>query len=214
VPVPTSGGILLDVDDGSPITRLLERVQTGDRSAADELLPLVYSQLRAMACRQMATERNGHTLNATALVHEACIKLLGRANLDLPSRGAFFASVGEAMRQILVDHARSRATVKRGGNRARLPLSIADLAVPENFELTLILDDAFLRLQEYHPEMAEVVRLRFFAGLTVQQTAEALGVSEATVKRRWTWARAWLFRAISGSGVLEEDSSDGADRGV
>jgi RNA polymerase sigma factor (TIGR02999 family) len=214
VPVPTSGGILLDVDDGSPITRLLERVQTGDRSAADELLPLVYSQLRAMACRQMATERNGHTLNATALVHEACIKLLGRANLDLPSRGAFFASVGEAMRQILVDHARSRATVKRGGNRARLPLSIADLAVPENFELTLILDDAFLRLQEYHPEMAEVVRLRFFAGLTVQQTAEALGVSEATVKRRWTWARAWLFRAISGSAGLEEDSLDGADRGV
>lgn len=178
------------------MTQLLAAAAGGDARSADELLPLVYEQLRAMAAQRMAGERRDHTLQATALVHEAYARLVGAGERDWDGRGHFFAAAGEAMRRILVEHARARGRLKRGGERGRIPLDVLDLAHAEDSREILILDEAFRRMEEQAPEMADVVRLRFFAGLNVEQTAEALAISTATVKRRWTWARTWLFREM------------------
>ena len=179
------------------ITLLVQDVQSGRRAAADELLPLVYQQLRAVAQQHMAQERPDHTLQATALVHEAYVRLVGNDELEWAGRGHFYAAAAEAMRRILVEHARARARVKRGGpdrDARRVPLSVISLAEDQNPQEILTLDETFRRLEERAPEMADVVRLRFYAGLSGEQTALALGVSTATVKRRWTWARSWLYR--------------------
>lgn len=187
------------MDHSSAITRLLADESLDGAARAEQLLPLIYDRLRAIAQQRMAGERVGHTLQATALVHEAYVRLVGNQELNWDSRGHFFVAAAEAMRRILIEHARARGRVKRGGDGdawRRVPLSVVDLAESGNSEEILILDDVFRRLQEMSPEMADVVRLRFYAGLSVQETANALGISTPTVKRRWTWARAWLYRAL------------------
>lgn len=184
----------------SDATLLMAQVAGGDRSAADRLLPLVYDQLRKAAQLQMAEERANHTLSATALVHEAYLKLIGPREIPWAGRSHFYAAAAESMRRILLDHARSRQRLKRGGpdrdRAARAEFaSIAELVVADADEIVSF-DDAICRLEAESPDAARVVRLRFFAGLTVEQTSLALGMSDRTVNRLWMFARAWLHRAI------------------
>lgn len=185
------------------VTQLVQAAREGDATAASALLPLIYQQLRAIAQQRMVGERKDHTLQATALVHEAYARLVGNGELRWDSRSHFFVAAAEAMRRILIDHARARLAEKRGGRaesqRERLDLAIADvadLAAEKNPEEILALDKAFLRLGDQEPRAAEVVRLRFYAGLSVDETAAALGVSPRTVDLDWSYARAWLFRAL------------------
>lgn len=188
------------------VTRLIRDIQEGEPAAAADLLPLVYEQLRAIARQRMSNERTDHTLQATALVHEAYARLVGNDEITWDGRGHFFIAAAEAMRRILVEHGRARARQKRGGpaaDRRRVPLSVVDLAKSENLEEILILDEALCRLSEMSPRMADVVRMRFFAGLSIEETAKALAISTPTVKRRWTWARAWLYREMK-----DEDQPD------
>lgn len=169
-------------------------------ASAEELLPLVYSQLRAAAQAHLASERAGHTLQATALVHEAYLKLVGPREVPWRNRAHFYAAAAEAMRRVLVDHARSRAASKRADGAARrAALELTALPDPHSDEENsgfLILDAALSRLEHVDPDAAAVVRLRYFAGLDIDSTAAALGVSSATVKRTWVFARAWLKDAI------------------
>ena len=184
-----------DPSSSRTISILLDTSQS-DSDRLANLLPLVYDQLRAIAERAMSSERPDHTLQATALVHEAYLKLVGDRNLPWSNKAHFYVAAAEAMRRILVDHARSQGRAKRGGGRAKLSLSsVADLAAGNSSEI-LGFDELFRRLESELPEAADVVRLRFYAGLTIDQTAEALGVSSNTVDRRWSFARAWLFRAM------------------
>lgn len=172
---------------------------TGGPRGAGDLLPLVYDQLRALAQHRMAGEPANHSLQPTALVHEVYLKLAD-GDERFANRGHFFHVAAEAMRQILIDHARSRGRIKRGGEARRLPLSVLDLAeLPEPQEI-LAFDDALARLKSEAPTAAEVVRLRFYAGASVDEVAEALGVSSRTVNREWTYARAWLFRVLKEQG--------------
>jgi RNA polymerase sigma factor (TIGR02999 family) len=183
------------------VTRLLRAVGQDDSKATEDLLPLVYEQLRALARRQMNQERDGHTLQATALVHEVYLRLVnGGGGAKWASRGQFFCAAAEAMRRILIEHARARKRLKRGGGgpepRRRVPLGLVELATEHDPSEMLALDEAICRLEEESPDVAAVVRLRFFAGLTVEETAEALGISPQSVKRDWSYARAWLFRGL------------------
>ncbi len=182
--------------DQTEVTRLLIQAADGDRRAADALLPLVYEQLRKIAQQRMALERPDNTLQATALVHEAYLRLVGDAEVHWQGRAHFFAAAAEAMRKILIDHARKRGRGKRGGQRQRIPLSVVDLAAEEQFDEILAVDDALRRLQEEDPPAAEVVRLRFFAGLSVAEVAAVLETSPRTVAREWAYARAWLYREL------------------
>jgi len=188
-------------------TVLMSRAADGDRTAADQLLPMVYEQLRRAAHLQMAGERSDHTLSATALVHEVYLKLVGPREVAWDGRAHFYAAAAEAMRRILLDHARARGRDKRGGREgkpARLVdfASVGELAGAEPEEIVSF-DAALCRLEEESGEAARVVRLRFFGGLSVEQTARAMGVSDRTVNRHWTYARAWLHRALR-----EQDSRD------
>jgi RNA polymerase sigma factor (TIGR02999 family) len=183
-----------------PVTRLIAQARGGDADAANRLYPIVYEELRRLARRHMAGERGGHTLQATALVHEAYLKLLGGENAALAGRKQFFFVAAEAMRQILIDHARARGGQKRGGGRRRVSLSVLELASEQRSAEILALDEALSRLEKVSPDVAAVVRLRFYAGLTIEETAEALNVSPRTVKREWTFARAWLFQALNSDG--------------
>lgn len=172
----------------------------GDQVAANQLLPLVYEQLRKAAQIHMAAERGDHTLSATALVHEAYLKLIGPREVPWEGRGHFYAAAAEAMRRILLDHAKGRARLKRGGREARggraeLVGDIADLACRDSEEIVRF-DEAFRRLEAESPDGAAVARLRFYAGLSVEQTAAALGLSTSTVDRRWAFVRAWLYRQL------------------
>jgi len=183
------------------ITRLLHDASKGDQHAKGALLDQVYGQLRAIARERMAHERTSHTLQATVLVHEAYVRLIvgssaSPAAVSWHDRGHFYRAAAEAMRRILIDHARQRGRVKRGGSFQRVPLNVCDLAAMDDPEEILALDQAMTRLQEEDATAAEVVRLRFFAGLTVEQTASALGVSDRTVKREWAYARARLFHLL------------------
>ena len=182
------------------MTRLIERARAGDRASADALLPVVYDQLRGLAAQAMGGERSDHTLQATALVHEAYARLVGNRELDWDHRGHFFHAAAEAMRRILIEHARARGRIKRGGphhDRQKVDLNLVELACGENSHEFLSFEQAFCRLCEVDPDAADVARLRLFAGLTVEHVAKALGVSVATVKRRWTFARAWLQREMA-----------------
>jgi len=183
----------------------------GDRTAADHLLPLVYEQLRKAAQLRLAGERAGHTLQATALVHEAYLKLVGVRDVPWQGRAHFYAAAAEAMRQVLLDHAKARGRVKRGAGLRRIHLDeIATVGGPvagesrPDREDFIALDDAILRLASRDPRMAEVVRLRFYAGLEISEVALVLDVSERTVKNDWAFARAWLEREMRSTSAAEE----------
>jgi len=181
------------------ITRVLAEVRGEDReTAVGRLFPLIYKELRQLARAQMRYERPDHTLQTTALVHEAYLRMLGGTNPAWNDRVHFFRAAAEAMRRILVDHARKHRRIKRGGDRVRVTLSGLNKGVTENPDQILALDQALRRLDKQDPRIADVVRLRFFAGLSVEETAKALEVSERTVKREWSVARAWLFEALRG----------------
>jgi RNA polymerase sigma-70 factor, ECF subfamily len=179
------------------ITRLLEDWSRGDRSALDRLIPLVHAELLRIARRQMSQERAGHTLQATALVNEAYVRLAGDAGQRWQNRAHFFAVCAQVMRHVLIDHARSRAREKRGGALRRVSLEGA-AALAEGGESDLLaLDEALARLEAFDRQKARVVELRYFAGLGIEETAEALGVSPTTVRREWRRAKAWLYRALA-----------------
>ncbi|HUO07036.1 MAG TPA: sigma-70 family RNA polymerase sigma factor [Phycisphaerae bacterium] len=178
------------------VTVVLEQMRNGDKNAADKLLPLVYDEFRALARHYLAQERANHTLQPTALVHEAYMKLVDQTRVDWQGRSHFFAVAAQAMRRILVDHARSRQRDKRGGGRARVILDEAVALSPQKDEDVLALDEALERLAALDPRQAKVVELRFFGGLSVEEVAEALGVSKRTVEGDWTFARAWLSREL------------------
>ncbi len=218
----------------SDVTRILSQIDAGDPDAAEQLLPLVYDELRKLAAARLAHEKPGQTLQATALVHEAYLRLVGSAGeqrsevggqrsevisptFDLRpptsgtpaprpqpltppafnSRGHFFGAAAEAMRRILIEQARGKARLKRGGDLARVDLDNVEIAVDAPGLDVLELDDALTRLATKHPEKAELVKLRYFAGLTGDQAAAALGISSATADRYWTYARAWLVRELA-----------------
>jgi RNA polymerase sigma factor (TIGR02999 family) len=181
------------------VTQILASIERGDARAAEELLPLVYEELRKLAAARMAAEAPDHTLQATALVHEAYVRLVeGDAALQWNSRGHFFAAAAEAMRRILVENARRKRSRKHGGELQREDFDLDRLVAPELSEDLLALDDALNRLAEQDPVKAELVKLRHFGGLTVEQAAEALGISPTTANRYWAFARAWLHREITG----------------
>jgi len=182
-------------------TQLLAAASDGDRRAVDRLLPLVYDELRAMAAEMMNRERPGHTLQPTALVHEAYLKLVDQKEARWRSRAHFFAVAAVALRRILVDHARARGRAKRGGGEPKLPLDERLAAAYERAVDLVALDEALEGLAASHPRHARVVELRFFGGLTIDETAQLLGVSPSTVEREWRYARARLFRALSGGGA-------------
>jgi RNA polymerase sigma factor (TIGR02999 family) len=180
------------------VTRILQAIQRGDTRATDELLPLVYEELRVLAAQKLSREAPGQTLQATALVHEAYIRLVGNDSAGWDSRGHFFAAAAEAMRRILVDTARRKQAHKRGGDRQRLSLETLDLMTRATPEEIVMLDDALTALAREDAQAAEIVKLRLFAGLSMDQAAEAIGVSRATAYRQWTYARAWLRSEIHG----------------
>jgi RNA polymerase sigma factor (TIGR02999 family) len=183
----------------SEVTRILDAIARGDPRAAGELLPLVYDELRKLAAQRLAQEKPGQTLQATALVHEAYLRLVG-ANPEQPwnSRGHFFAAAAEAMRRILVEQARRKQRVRHGGGRQRIDLDEACAVVQPPSDDLLALDEALTRLADRDPVRADLVKLRFFAGLTMPEAARALGISLATAERYWTFARTWLFAELSG----------------
>jgi RNA polymerase sigma factor (TIGR02999 family) len=180
----------------APITQLLSDAQKGDREAAEALFPIVYSALRELARRQMSTERKGHTLQPTALVHEAYLKLLG-GDVSYTGKEHFLRAAAEAMRRILIDHAKSRGRVKRGGKRKAVDLEDCHLAVTAPQEDLLSIDEAICRLEELDADSAAVVRLRFYIGLSLEEVADARGVSVSTIRRDWAYARAFLFRELT-----------------
>jgi RNA polymerase sigma factor (TIGR02999 family) len=185
------------------VTQVLKAIEAGDPSAADQLLPLVYDELRRLAAQKLAQEKPGQTLQPTALVHEAYLRLVdGEQVSNWNSRGHFFAAAAEAMRRILVEQARKRARLKRGGDRQRLDLDALQLSVPEAADELLALDEALTDFAHKHPGKAAFVKLRYFAGLTVEEAAHSLGISTSTADRHWTFARAWLFRRIVGDAKL------------
>jgi RNA polymerase sigma factor (TIGR02999 family) len=181
------------------MTRSLRRMQDGDPSAAEELLPLVYDELRKLAAQKMARETPGQTLQATALVHEAWLRLGGDQQAAWQNRAHFFAAAAEAMRRILIDNARRKKAQRHGGNVERVLLDGLELAAGMEDEQLLALHEALDRLAAHDAVKAELVKLRFFVGLTMAEAAKVLGLSEPTAKRCWTYARAWLYRAIRNS---------------
>jgi RNA polymerase sigma factor (TIGR02999 family) len=179
----------------SDVTLILSQIESGDRAAAEQLLPLVYDELRRLAAAQMAREKHGHTLDATGLVHEAYVRLVDQKTpQEFIGRQHFFGAAAEAMRRILIENARRKHTQKRGGGQDREPLD--DLAASEPDDELLALDEALIRLAAQDPLKAKLVELRYFAGLTLDQSAEVLGISPTTADRHWAYARAWLRAEI------------------
>jgi RNA polymerase sigma factor (TIGR02999 family) len=191
--VPLRAAILIGM---SEVTRILSAIEAGDQQAAAQLLPLVYNDLRRLAAGHIANEAPGHTLDATAPVHEADLRLVGDQRFD--GRGHFFAAAAEAMRRILVDSARRKRARKHGGDRRRVELPDLPAEPAAEDDRLLALDAALTRLAEEDPVAARVVELRHFAGLSIEDAAAALGLSRATAYRHWTYARAWLRDAVSG----------------
>lgn len=202
------------------VTKLLQAMEAGDPTAADRLIPLLYDELRVLAGRLMRAERPDHTLQPTALVHEAYLRLVDQRQVQWQGRAHFLGLAARMMRRVLVDHARARATAKRGGEQVRVTLDDETLASDERGLELLALDEALERLAEEDPRAGRVVELRFFGGLTVEETAGVLETSPVTVKRDWQYARAWLSRALSedagpdrpggagGEGAANDDAAD------
>jgi len=204
---PGSGGNRLEwhecpvqadvVQPMSEVTRILSAIEQGDPQAAEQLLPLVYAELRRLATQKLAREKPGQTLDATALVHEAYVRLVDVENAQhWNSRGHFFAAAAEAMRRILVDQARQKQSQRRGGGRKRRPLEQVEIAAAEPTQDMLALNEALERFEQIDPVKAELVKLRYFAGLSLLQAAEALGISRTTADRYWSYARAWLHAEL------------------
>lgn len=180
------------------VTRLLSQIESGDPSAVSDLLPLVYDELRKLAAARLAQEKPGQTLQATALVHEAYLRLVDVQQVQQwNSRGHFFAAAAEAMRRILVENARRKRALQRGGGREKLDLSLVEPAAPRLSEDVLALNDALEKLEKKDRVKADLVKLRYFTGLTMEQAAEAIGISPATAHRYWNYARAWLHREMT-----------------
>lgn len=183
------------------ITTLLAAAGAGDRGASDRLFEAVYAELRRIARRQRAAAAPSATLSTTALVHEAYLKLSGEARWTVEDRRHFFALAARAMRHVLVDHVRRRGRLKRGGGALALDLEAEEIAAPDRGDELVALDDALGRLESVEPELAQLVEWRFFAGLSVEEIAELVGVSDRTVKRRWRSARAFLYQDLAAQGI-------------
>ncbi len=181
----------------SEVTRILGSMEQGDPKAAEELLPLVYDELRKLAAARMANEAAGHTLQPTALVHEAWLRLTGNdPNTHFANRAHFFAAAADAMRRILVDRARRKSAGKRGGGWERINLDNVEIAGDADDDTLLLVNESLDKLAQEEPKAAEIVKLRFFAGLTLEEAGQLLGFTERTAKRHWAFARAWLYDAM------------------
>jgi RNA polymerase sigma factor (TIGR02999 family) len=180
----------------SEVTRILDQIEQGDPHAAKQLLPLVYDELRKLASQRLANEKPGQTLQATALVHEAYLRLVGDQQFD--NRGHFFAAAAEAMRRIVVEAARRKKRAKHGGGRERVEVELAELPTSLPSDDLLALDEALGRLERLDPVKSRLVTLRYFSGMTIEQAAAALNISRVTAHRYWTFARAWLHQEMTG----------------
>ena len=180
----------------SEVTHMLQSIESGDAKAADELLPLVYEELRKLAIAKMANESPNQTLQPTALVHEAWLRLIGNENIKWDGRAHFFGAAAEAMRRILIDNARRKRALRHGGNQQRLDIDEIEIAALEKEDELLAINEALEKFAVVDKQKAELVKLRYFVGLTIDESAEILGISAPTAKRWWTYSRAWLFRQI------------------
>jgi len=189
------------------VTELLMRARSGDASALANVFPLIYEELRGLAERQLGREPEGHTLSATALVHEAYMRLIDYTRMEWTGRVHFMAVASTAMRRILVDHARSQRSLKRGGKRRRISIDAIQLGTDDQVELLVAVDAALERLAQHNARQARVVECRFFGGMTEEATAEALGIGLRTVKRDWARAKGWLYRELTDSELAEPASA-------
>jgi RNA polymerase sigma factor (TIGR02999 family) len=180
----------------SDVTRILDAIGEGDPKAADELLPLVYEELRRLAAHKMSNELPAQTLQPTALVHEAWLRLTGNEKVKWDGRALFFGAAAEAMRRILIENARRKQALRHGGGQQRLDIQEVDVAAARHEDELLAVNDALEKFAAQNPQKAELVKLRYFAGLTIPQAADVLNISEPTAKRHWAYARAWLLREI------------------
>jgi RNA polymerase sigma factor (TIGR02999 family) len=197
------GGIISVMTD---VTQILSQIESGDPNAAEQLLPLVYEELRKLAAAKLAQEKPGQTLQATSLVHEAYIRLVdGEKAQHWNSRGHFFGAAAEAMRRILIMSARRRCAEKRGGGRGQIELDPSLLPDSERDDRLVALDEALTRLEQQHPEKAQLVKLRFYSGLTIADAAAAMGISDTTADRHWAYARAWIQREVAAAGGSRSD---------
>jgi RNA polymerase sigma factor (TIGR02999 family) len=183
-------------DSTHDVTQLLEEWGGGNKAALDQVIDLVYEDLCRIAHRHLGNERAGHTLDTRALVHESYLRIAGHQAADWDNRGQFFAMISQAMRRVLVDHARRRRALKRGGDPERIQFSAGDLVSDTDLDEMITLDDALAQLEENAPRLCRVVECRFFGGMTVAETAEALGISQRSVERDWTRARTYLYRSL------------------
>ena len=181
----------------SDVTRLLQSIESGDAKAAEELLPLVYGELRKLAAHKMANEPPGQTLQPTALVHEAYLRLVGNENLKWDGRAHFFGAAAEAMRRILIENARRKRALRHGGGQQRVDLQEIEIAGAAKDDELLAINEALEQFAAVDKQKAELVKLRYFVGLTIEEAAEVLGISPPTAKRWWTYARAWLYEDIA-----------------
>ena len=193
----------------SDVTQILQQIESGEQHAGDRLLPLVYEELRRQAAKQLAQEPSGQTLQPTALVHEAYVRLVDQEQEpEWKHRGHFYAAAAEAMRRILVESARRKSRLKRGGDRQRVDFDLAEIPVAGDDEGLIALDEALNVLADQHSRKAELVKLRYFGGLTMQQAGEVLDISLATAKRDWAYARIWLLRKLTGQKEIESIPDD------
>src|ERR687883_1107147 len=190
--------LLVMTKEAENITELLAGYGRGDKEALDQLMPVVYDELRRQAARYLRREQAGHTLQTTALIHEAYVRLVDQRNVQWQNRAHFFGIAAQMMRRILVDHARTKKRAKRGGSEVRVSLSEATVAAKDQELDVVALDEALERLAQIDEQQSRVVELRFFSGLSVEETAEVMDISKATVKRDWSMAKAWLHRELSG----------------
>jgi RNA polymerase sigma factor (TIGR02999 family) len=197
----------------SEATRILDAISEGDPKAAEELLPLVYEELRRLAAHKMANEAPGQTLQPTALVHEAWLRLIGNEKVRWDGRAHFFGAAAEAMRRILIENARRKKALRHGGGQERVDIQEVDIPDRGKDEEVLAVNEALEKLAANDKQKAELVKLRYFAGLTIGQAAELLDISEATAKRHWTYARAWLYREIERSERVDRKRTDCNDSG-
>jgi RNA polymerase sigma factor (TIGR02999 family) len=196
------------------VTRIIEAAEAGDARAASELLPIVYDELRRPAAQRLSQERPGQTLQATALVHEAYVRLVDAENSrQWHSRGHFFAAAAEAMRRILINHARDKKRLKRGGDRQRVDFDQIEIVLDGDDQQLLELNDALEHLATDEPRCAQLVKLRFFAGLTLREAAESMGLPQRTAEREWAYARAWLFDKLFFGGLRRRTGHDSVDGG-